>query len=210
MGTVLLFFCSYPGQNTTLAKFPLIFVLTRDPDILRESLKRGMKTRTEKPPLFLSVFWVLFLIPFPHILQDLKYMVSALTTFHLIGHCCNFVFNHSVPAFPHAYCRERWAAVKIKLQRHWRCTVLLARYQPYFFTYVIHFFSLNSNFSCITFSSRYQLSLILPRSHTGTVWFYTSTSNKRAARPKLYTKSLTGDLNLMYSRFTLVRISIKL
>ena len=54
------------------------------------------------------------------------------------------------------------------------------------------------------------LTLILPRSRTGTVWFYTSTSNKRAARPKLYTESLTGDLKLMYSRFTLVRISIKL
>ena len=52
--------------------------------------------------------------------------------------------------------------------------------------------------------------LILPRSRTGTVWFYTSTSNKRAARPKLYTKSLTGDLKLMYSRFTLVTISINL
>ena len=44
----------------------------------------------------------------------------------------------------------------------------------------------------------------------GTVRFYTSTSNKRAARQKLYTKSLTGDLKLMYSRFTLVRISINL
>ena len=54
------------------------------------------------------------------------------------------------------------------------------------------------------------LSLILPRSHTGTVWFYTSTSNKRAARPKLYTKSLTKDLKRMYSRLTLVRISINL
>ena len=54
------------------------------------------------------------------------------------------------------------------------------------------------------------LTLILPRSRPGTVWFYTSTSNKRAARPKLYTKSLTRDLKLMYSRFTLVRISIKL
>ena len=54
------------------------------------------------------------------------------------------------------------------------------------------------------------LTLILPRSRTGTVCFYTSTSNKRAARPKLYTKSLTRDLKLMYSRFTLVRISIKL
>ena len=55
-----------------------------------------------------------------------------------------------------------------------------------------------------------RLTLILPRSHTGTVWFYTSTSNKRAARPKLYTKSLTRDLKLTYSRFKLVRISINL
>ena len=54
------------------------------------------------------------------------------------------------------------------------------------------------------------ISLILPRSRTGKVWFYTSTSNKRAARPKLYTKSLTRDLKLMYSRFTLVIISINL
>ena len=54
------------------------------------------------------------------------------------------------------------------------------------------------------------ITLILWRSRTGTVWFYTSTSNKRAARPKLYTKSLTRDLKRMYSRFTLVRISINL
>ena len=54
------------------------------------------------------------------------------------------------------------------------------------------------------------LTFILRRSRTGTVWFYTSTSNKRAARPKLYTKSLTRDLKLMYSRLTLVRISINL
>ena len=54
------------------------------------------------------------------------------------------------------------------------------------------------------------LTIILRRSRTGTVWFYTSTGNKRAARPKLYTKSLIRDLELMYSRFTLVRISIKL
>ena len=54
------------------------------------------------------------------------------------------------------------------------------------------------------------LTLILPRSRTGKVWFYTSTSNKRAARPKLHTKSLTRDLKLMYSRPTLVRISINL
>ena len=55
-----------------------------------------------------------------------------------------------------------------------------------------------------------ELTIILPRSRTGTVWYYTSTSNKRAARPKLYTKSLTRDLKRMYSRFTLVRISINL
>ena len=58
--------------------------------------------------------------------------------------------------------------------------------------------------------SQVKLTLILPRSRTGTVWFYTSISNKRAARPKLYTKSLTRDLKLMYSRFKLVRISVKL
>ena len=55
-----------------------------------------------------------------------------------------------------------------------------------------------------------KLTLILRRSRTGTVWFYTSTSNKRAGRPKQYTESLTRDLKLMYSRLTLVRISIKL
>ena len=54
------------------------------------------------------------------------------------------------------------------------------------------------------------LTLILRRSRTGTLWFYTSTSNKTAARPKLYTKSLTRDLKRMYSRLTLVRISINL
>ena len=54
------------------------------------------------------------------------------------------------------------------------------------------------------------LSLTLRRSRTGTVWFYTSTTNKRAARPKLYTKLLIRDLKLMYSRLTLVRISINL
>ena len=56
----------------------------------------------------------------------------------------------------------------------------------------------------------HNLTLILRRSRTGTVYFYTSTSNKRAARPKLYTKSLTRDLKLMYSRLTLMRISINL
>ena len=58
----------------------------------------------------------------------------------------------------------------------------------------------------------FSITLILRRSRTGTVWFYTSTNKKRAARPKLYTKSLTRDLKLMYvySRLTLVRISINL
>ena len=55
-----------------------------------------------------------------------------------------------------------------------------------------------------------RLTLILRRSRTGTVWFYTSTSNKRAAPPKLYTKLLARDLKFMYSRLTLVRISINL
>ena len=59
-------------------------------------------------------------------------------------------------------------------------------------------------------SNHFKLTLILRRSRTGTLWFYTSTSKKRAAPPKLYTKSLTRDLKRMYSRFTLVRISIKL
>ena len=64
---------------------------------------------------------------------------------------------------------------------------------------------------CMTACSSVRiLTLILRRSRTATVWFYTSTSNKRAARPKLYTKSLTRDLKRMYIRFTLVRISIKL
>ena len=40
------------------------------------------------------------------------------------------------------------------------------------------------------------LTLILRRSRMGTVWFYTSTNNKRASRPKLYTKSLTRDLKV--------------
>ena len=55
-----------------------------------------------------------------------------------------------------------------------------------------------------------QLTLILRRSRTGTVWFYTSTSKKRAAWPKLYTKSLTRDLKLTYRRLILVRIFINL
>ena len=61
-----------------------------------------------------------------------------------------------------------------------------------------------------SFSKAPALTLILRRSRTGTVWFYASTSNKRAARPKLYTKSLTRDLKRMYSRLTLMRISINL
>ena len=67
-----------------------------------------------------------------------------------------------------------------------------------------------SHVSSPTLLRWFRLTLILRRSRTGTVRFYTSTSNKRAARPKLYTKSLTRDLKLMYSRLTLVRISINL
>jgi len=54
------------------------------------------------------------------------------------------------------------------------------------------------------------LTLILRRSRTGTEWFYTSTSNKRAARLKTIHKVINKGLKTMYSRFTLVRISIKL
>ena len=73
----------------------------------------------------------------------------------------------------------------------------------------IQLLSLSQSVACILhFISL--LSLILRRSRTGTVWLYTPTSNKRAARPKLYTESLTRDLKRMYSCFTLVRIYINL
>ena len=70
--------------------------------------------------------------------------------------------------------------------------------------------SLKASWYSLGWTFIHTLTLILRRSRTGTVWFYTSTSNKRAARPKLYTTSLTRDLKLMYSRLTLVRISINL
>ena len=63
---------------------------------------------------------------------------------------------------------------------------------------------------CPICEAKGRLTLILRRSRTGTVWFYTSTNNKRAARPKLYTESLTRDLKRMYCRLTLVTISINL
>jgi len=50
--------------------------------------------------------------------------------------------------------------------------------------------------SILTSSTVGPLTLILRRSRTGTVWFNTSTSNNTAARPKLYTESLTRDLKL--------------
>ena len=65
-----------------------------------------------------------------------------------------------------------------------------------------HRSTLQSRTSTIKISSTNFLTLILRRSRTEPVCFYTSTSNKRAARPKLYTKSLTRDLKRMYSRFT--------
>ena len=68
----------------------------------------------------------------------------------------------------------------------------------------------STRFANLNFLYFITITLILRRSRTGTVWFYTSTSNKSAARPKLYTKSLTRDLKRMYNRLTLVRISIKL
>ena len=90
--------------------------------------------------------------------------------------------------------REYWALIGEVLVRTQWCNSLLKR----LWTCRKANYSMN------------ELTLILRRSRTGTVWFYTSTSNRRAARPKLYTKSLTRDLKLMYSRLTLVRISINL
>ena len=74
----------------------------------------------------------------------------------------------------------------------------------------VHYIKAHMQAAWSQFSMVILLTLILRRSRTGTVWFYTSTSNKRAEQPKLYTKSLTRDLKLMYSPFTLVRISINL
>ena len=77
-------------------------------------------------------------------------------------------------------------------------------------TKILYACLLNTEHSTCPTRGVLDLTLILRRSRTGTVWFYTSTSNKRAARPKLYTKSLTRDLKRLYSRLTLMRISIKL
>ena len=81
-----------------------------------------------------------------------------------------------------------------------------------FFNSICHpeVFLIYNKINRISQTQQFLLTLILPRSRTGTVWFYTSTSNKRTARPKLYTKSLTRVLKLVYSRLTLVRISINL
>ena len=54
------------------------------------------------------------------------------------------------------------------------------------------------------------LTLILRHSRTGTVWFYTSTSKQESSTTKTVHKVITRDLKLMYSRLTLVRISINL
>jgi hypothetical protein len=145
MGTVLLYFSFPVIQDGTqrLRNFTL-FLFSQETQIYWEKGLKEKWNQELKTPLFLSVLWVLFLIPFPHILQNLKYTVSALTTFHLIGHWCSFVFNHSVPALvqctdrllPQCCRRSRMRTVvnagqqsEFKLQRHWRCTVLLARYR---------------------------------------------------------------------------------
>ena len=91
--------------------------------------------------------------------------------------------------------------------------ILQSKYQPYKYSYrdnpaATQYGKPVALLFCGSIHSN--LTLILRHSRTGTVWFYTSISNKRAARPKLYTKSLTRDLKRMYSRLTLVRISIKL
>ena len=65
------------------------------------------------------------------------------------------------------------------------------RYQANFITVLTCMSQLNLLFQHLYMkdTNNTSLNLILPRSRTGTVWFYTSTSNKRAARPKLYKKS---------------------
>ena len=88
-----------------------------------------------------------------------------------------------------------------------RNCVVLEFYKRLYVATVAKYRCIHNQNPVVKFST---LTLILRRSRTGTVRFYTSTSNKRAARPKLYTKSPTRELKRMYSRFTLVRISINL
>ena len=129
-------------------------------------------------------------------IQNSPYWLWGLFSFQFSGYSCSFPgiqrpwhkAHHSSPSSADV---NKWSYASAPPMPSWRGQEKLA-----FFTFRIQ--------HCLV------LTLILPRSRTGTVWFYTSTSNKRAARPKLYTKSLTRDLKLMYSRLTLVRISIKL
>ena len=123
-------------------------------------------------------------------------------------------FPHLTFSFPRAWILFHWKRTwKHCLQetRRARTSHILVA-----FTYRMHGVSLQLSSPMPIIISLWQtllsvvVTLILRRSRTGTVWFYTSTSNKRAARQKLYTKSLTRDLKLMYSRLTLMRISIKL
>ena len=109
-----------------------------------------------------------------------------------------------VSRFPGMLFRHFLNDFKVLLEWFWDCSSCPSYYWYHFRFYISSYFKIFSAPFLII------ITLILPRSRTETVWFYTSTSNKRAARPKLYTKSLTGYLKLMYSRFTLVRISINL
>ena len=122
---------------------------------------------------------------------------------------------------------RRIATKSIEWPRTLLCVLLVSTYKPdsnqhgfYFSNCLTFCYVLLYHFYGSTLHSpqeekpvhyhRSPLTLILRRSRTGTVWFYTSTSNKRAERPKMHIKSLTRDLKLMYSRLTLVRISINL
>ena len=97
------------------------------------------------------------------------------------------------------------------LRFHCLLFVTACNFKLFQYEYVVISHALRSTNSVYTDPLYYHsITLILRRSRSGTVWFYTSTSNKRAARPKLYTKSLTRDLKRMYSCLTLVRISINL
>ena len=145
------------------------------------------------------------LIPFNvcvcHSLQLFRKLSNSLLVY---PHFCNCVrpndVEHRIPSDV-AYSTDGRCLLKLKQG----ISNVISHYSQRFFCFFafIHLYH-------YTFPLFISLSLILRRSRTGTVWFYTSTSNKRAARPKRYTKSLTRDLKRMYSRLTLVRISINL
>ena len=117
-----------------------------------------------------------------------------------------FPTGSPIATFEYAQIFQNTSPLTLANKNVWRLHLL----QPYNKLPYFSLLHITNEISFLHTIYMFQLTLILRRSRTGTVWFYTSTSNKRAARPKLYRKSLTRDLKLMYSRLTLVRISINL